>query len=143
VRLVGGDAPGQFGAAVTFVGIVRRENAGRRVERLEYEAYESLAVKAMQAIGAEARGHWPGSRLAIVHRIGALVPGEVSVIIAAAAPHRADAFRVCRYAIERVKQIVPVWKHEYVEGGDHWVEGATADPDDEAARADAHRRACA
>ena len=77
------------------------------------------------------------------HRIGRLAIGEASVAIAAASPHRADAFAACRYAIERVKQIVPIWKHEYFEGGDVWIEGATADPDDVAAREAAMRIACA
>ena len=76
------------------------------------------------------------------HRIGRLSIGEASVAIAAASPHRADAFAACRYAIERVKQIAPIWKHEFFEGGDVWIEGATADPDDEAARRDAVLRAC-
>ena len=77
------------------------------------------------------------------HRIGRLEIGEASVAIAAASPHRADAFAACRYAIERVKQIAPIWKHEYFDGGDVWIEGATADPDDAAARAEAERIACA
>ena len=68
--------------------------------------------------------------------------GEASVVIAAASPHRADAFSASRYAIERIKQIVPIWKHEYFEGGDVWIEGATADPDDEAAKYAAYERAC-
>ena len=73
-----------------------------------------------------------GARLAIHHRIGRVAIGEASVVIAAASPHRADAFAACRYAIERVKQIAPIWKHEHFEGGEVWIEGATADPDDEA-----------
>ena len=85
----------------------------------------------------------PGVRLAIHHRIGRLEIGEASVAIAAASPHRADAFAACRYAIERIKQIVPIWKHEHFEGGDVWLEGATADPEDDAARQAAHRIACA
>ena len=74
---------------------------------------------------------------------GRLEIGEASVVIAAATAHRADAFQVCRYAIERVKQIAPVWKHEFFEDGEAWVEGAVADPDDEAARATARAVACA
>jgi molybdopterin synthase catalytic subunit len=81
-------------------------------------------------------------RLAIHHRTGTLKIGEASVVIAAASPHRADAFCACRYAIERVKQIAPVWKHEHFEGGDVWIEGATANPDDEPARQLAFERAC-
>ena len=96
-----------------------------------------------ERIAAEARDLWPGVRLALHHRIGRLEIGEASVAIAAASPHRADAFAACRYAIERVKQIAPIWKHEYFEGGDVWIEGATADPDDRHARAEAERIACA
>ena len=82
-------------------------------------------------------------RLALHHRIGRLAIGEASVAIAASSAHRADAFAACRYAIERVKQIAPIWKREFFEGGDVWIEGATADPDDERARAEAERVACA
>jgi molybdopterin synthase catalytic subunit len=131
------------GAVATFIGAVRRLNLGRRVERLEYEAYAPLAVRTFERIAAEAAERWPGSALAVHHRIGRVNVGEASVVIAAAAPHRADAFAVCRYGIERVKQIAPIWKREHFEGGDAWVEGATADPDDTSAREDALRRACA
>ena len=135
-------SPGQ-GAVTSFLGIVRNENLNRRVTHLEYEAYEPLAVRALARIRDEARERWPAVELGIHHRIGRLGVGEASVAIAAASGHRADAFAACRYAIERVKQIVPIWKHEYFEGGDVWIEGATADPDDEAARQTALQRACA
>jgi molybdopterin synthase catalytic subunit len=131
------------GAIATFTGAVRNLNLGRRVERLEYEAYAPLAVRVFERIAAEAAERWPGAALAVHHRVGRLNVGEASVIIAAASPHRADAFAVCRYAIERVKQIAPIWKREHFAGGDVWIEGATADPDDAGAREDALRRACA
>jgi MoaE-MoaD fusion protein len=131
------------GAVATFTGAVRQVNLGRRVERLEYEAYSPLAVRTFERIAAEAAERWPGTALAVHHRVGRLNVGEASVVIAAAAPHRADAFAVCRYAIERIKQIAPIWKREFFEGGDVWIEGATADPDDERARAEAERVACA
>jgi molybdopterin synthase catalytic subunit len=131
------------GAVASFVGVVRDENLGRRVLFLEYEAYESLAVKALDRIVGEARTAWPDTRLALHHRMGRLEIGEASIIIAAASPHRAHAFAACRYAIERVKQIVPIWKREHFEGGEVWLEGATADPHDEAARDQALRIACA
>jgi molybdopterin synthase catalytic subunit len=131
------------GAVVTFAGLVRDHNQGRRVQFLEYEAYEPLAVRALQRIIDEARELWPSARVAAHHRIGRLEIGEASIVIAAASPHRADAFAACRYTIERVKQIVPIWKHEHFEGGDVWLEGATADPDDVAARDKAYRIACA
>jgi molybdopterin synthase catalytic subunit len=134
---------GGLGAIATFVGIVRDNNQGRRVLHLEYEAYEPLAVKALEQIKSEAAREWPDVQLAIHHRVGRLAIGEASVIIAAANAHRAHAFAACRYAIERVKQIVPVWKHEFFEGGEVWIEGATANPDDESARLEAVRRACA
>jgi molybdopterin synthase catalytic subunit len=131
------------GAVCTFVGVVRATHEGRRVRYLEYEAHEPLAVKAFVRIDAEAAARWPEATVAIHHRVGRLAIGEASVAIAAAAAHRADAFAVCRYAIERVKQIAPVWKHEFFEDGDAWVAGATADVEDEEARTRALAAACA
>ena len=131
------------GAVTVFLGLVRDHNQGRRVLFLEYEAYEPLAVRALTRIVDEARENWPGARVAVQHRIGRLELGEASIVIVAVSKHRADAFAACRYTIERVKQIVPIWKHEHFEGGDVWLEGATADPEDEAAREAAHRIACA
>jgi molybdopterin synthase catalytic subunit len=112
------------------------------VQFLEYEAFAPLAVKSFERIGDEAAGRWPSVTLAIHHRTGRLQIGEASVAIAAASPHRADAFAASRYAIERIKQITPIWKHEHFDGGEVWIEGATADPEDEAARAAALERAC-
>ena len=132
-----------IGAVAVFLGLVRDHNKGRKVLHLEYEAYEPLAIRALQRIVDEARELWPGARIAVHHRLGRLEIGEASVVIAAASAHRADAFAACRYTIERVKQIVPIWKHEHFAGGDVWLEGATADPDDEAARQTAYRIACA
>jgi molybdopterin synthase catalytic subunit len=131
------------GAVTTFLGLVRDHNQGRRVTHLVYEAYEPLAMKALERILAEVAELWPSVRLAIHHRTGRLEIGEASVAIAAAAAHRADSFAASRYAIERIKQIVPIWKHEYFEGGDTWIEGATADPEDQEARAHARKQACA
>ena len=135
------NAPG-IGAVATFLGLVRDHNQGRRVLHLVYEAYEPLAERALQNIVAETREQWPSAVLAIHHRIGKLEIGEASVAIAAASPHRGDAFAACRYAIERVKQIAPIWKHEFFEGGDVWIEGATADPEDRSARERALSLAC-
>ena len=140
VQLVSAD--GGFGAIASFVGVVRNNNQNRRVTHLEYEAYEPLAMKALEQIRHEAAVQWPGARLAVHHRIGRLEIGQASIVIAAASPHRADAFAACRYVIERVKQIVPIWKHEFFDGGEVWIEGATANPADESARLEAVRRAC-
>ena len=131
------------GAIATFIGVVRDNNQGRQVSYLEYEAYEPLAVRALNRILDEAKDTWPDTRLAVHHRVGRIDLSEASIIIAAASPHRAHAFAACRYTIERVKQIVPIWKHEHFEGGEVWLEGATADPEDEAAKLAAHRIACA
>src|SRR5215813_6995927 len=128
---------GADGAVVTFLGLVRNHNAGRRVRYLEYEAYEPLALKTFERIAAEIAARWPGAALALHHRIGRLEIGQASVAIAARSAHRGDAYAACRYAIERVKQIAPIWKHEYFDGGDVWIEGATANPDDERARREA------
>lgn len=140
VALVGAQGDG---AVVTFAGLVRDHNQGRRVHFLEYEAYEPLAVRALQQIVDEAKQLWPSARVAAHHRIGRLEIGEASIVITAASAHRGDAFAACRYTIERVKQIVPIWRREHFEGGDVWLEGATADPDDAAAREKAYRIACA
>ena len=138
----GADA-GRDGAVVTFLGLVRNHNLGRSVRYLEYEAYEPLALKSFERIASEIQERWPSARLALHHRIGRLEVGEASVAIAARSPHRGDAYAACRYAIERVKQVAPVWKHEFFEDGDAWVEGAVADPNDEFARQEARKRACA
>jgi molybdopterin synthase catalytic subunit len=130
------------GAVAIFVGLVRRHNAGRRVLWLDYEAFEPLAVRAFEQIDREARERWPEVVLAIHHRTGRLEIGEASVVIAAGSPHRAEACAASRFAIERIKQIAPIWKREHVEGGATWIEGATADPHDEQARATAFERAC-
>jgi len=131
------------GAVGCFLGVVRARHQGRAVRYLEYEAYDVLAIKVFEQIEAEARDQWPGAILGLTHRVGRLSIGEASVAIAVATAHRAEAFQACRYAIERVKQIAPVWKHEFFEDGDAWVEGATADPADLDARREALARACA
>jgi molybdopterin synthase catalytic subunit len=138
-----GAASGSDGAVTAFLGLVRNHNVGRAVRYLDYEAYEPLAMRAFERIADETASRWPGVRLALHHRIGRIEIGDASVAIAAASAHRGDAFSACRYAIERVKQIAPIWKREFFEGGDVWIEGATADPEDEQARAAAERVACA
>jgi molybdopterin synthase catalytic subunit len=136
-------APGPLGAVASFVGLVRRRNLDRDVLFLEYEAYEPLALKAFARIEQEVATAWPAAIVGIHHRIGRLEVGEASIVIVAASAHRADAFAASRYIIERVKQIAPIWKREHFSGGQVWVEGATADPDDLAAQNEARRRACA
>ncbi len=118
VRHVSG--PG-MGGVVTFSGAVRNETKGRRVVELDYSAYGAMAVAKMAAIAKEAEAQWPGTRLAIHHRVGTLQPGELAVVIAAGAPHREAAFASCRHAIERLKQDVPIWKKETFEDGVVWV----------------------
>ena len=142
-RLVEAVGRGADGAVVTFLGLVRNHNAGRRIRYLEYEAYEPLALRTFEKIAAEVESRWPGVRLGLHHRVGRLEIGEVSVAIAAASPHRADAYASCRYTIERVKQVAPIWKREFFDGGDVWIEGAVANPDDEAALRRAEQIACA
>jgi molybdopterin synthase catalytic subunit len=108
------------GAVVSFVGTVRSTNHGKAVVRLEYEAYEGMALRVFDHIAAQARERW-GARLAIHHRVGVLAPGTLSVVIAAAAPHRADAFEACRHAIEALKKDAPIWKREIYPDGSSWV----------------------
>lgn len=109
------------GATVLFVGTTRDHNQGRRVDRLEYEAYGGMAEKELSRVAEEARARWPLLGLAIVHRIGEVPVGKASVAIAVSSAHRADAFEAGRFAIDRLKEIVPIWKKEYFEGGALWI----------------------
>ncbi|MGH9320423.1 MAG: molybdenum cofactor biosynthesis protein MoaE [Vicinamibacteria bacterium] len=111
------------GAIVTFSGIVRGTNQGKKVLFLEYEAYPEMAVKMMERIGREIRDTWGLSSVRIQHRVGRLNVGETSVVVVVAAPHRDDAFAACHYGINRLKRIVPIWKKEVFEDGEVWVEG--------------------
>ena len=114
-------APGA-GAVVAFEGIVRDNLRGRQTRYLEYEAYEPMARRKMAEIGAEARGKFPIGRIGIVHRTGRLEIGETSVAIVVTASHRAAAFEACHFLIDRLKQVVPIWKKEYFEDGEMWAE---------------------
>ena len=118
VDAVSGEA---FGGLVTFTGSVRNATRGREVVRLEYEAYAPMAVAMFERIAAEVDGQWPGVRLAITHRVGVLRPGELAVVMAAAAPHRAEAFAACSFALERLKADAPIWKREVYADGAEWV----------------------
>ena len=120
-EVVGAVGGPERGGLVTFTGTVRTETRGRPVRALSYEAYPGMAERAMTAIGREIESRWPGTRVAIVHRVGTLVPGEAAVVIAVSAPHRAAAFEGCRHAIERLKADVPIWKKERFEDGEEWV----------------------
>lgn len=111
------------GAIVTFAGIVRGTNQGKKVLFLEYEAYPEMAAKMMERIGKEIRDTWGLSSVRMQHRVGRLNVGETSVVIVVAAPHRDDAFAACQYGINRLKRIVPIWKKEVFEDGEVWVEG--------------------
>lgn len=114
------------GAAVLFLGMVRDHNEGRPVSSMRYDAYGAMAEKVLERIAAEAADRLGTDRLAVVHRVGDLAIGEVSVAIAASSPHRAEAFDAARYVIEEIKKRLPIWKMEHYEDGDsHWVEGVT------------------
>jgi len=108
------------GAVLTFVGTVREWTEGKRTIHLEYEAYKPMAEKKMKEIADEIRDRWPDARVAMAHRVGRLGIEDISVIIAVATPHRGDAFAAGRYAIERLKEIVPIWKKEVWEDGSEW-----------------------
>jgi molybdopterin synthase catalytic subunit len=117
-RVTGPDA----GGVVTFVGTVRDHARGRSIRHLEYEAYPGMAEREMEGIAEEAARQWPGARVAMAHRTGRLDVGEIAVVVAAAAPHRAEAFAAARYAIDTLKARVPIWKKEVAEDGEYWVE---------------------
>ena len=114
----------QAGAIVSFVGTVREFSRGKKVTALTYEAYEPMAKKELMGIAKEMLSRWQLCKVAIVHRTGTLSVGKISVAIVVSAPHRSDAFEAARYAIERIKEIVPIWKREHFDDGtSEWVEG--------------------
>jgi molybdopterin synthase catalytic subunit len=114
---------GHDGAVVTFQGVVRNNTRGRATLRLEYECYEAMAIRKMAEIGREIAGQYGISRIAMVHRLGTMEIGEASVVIVVAAPHRKPAFDAALEGINRLKRVVPVWKKEFFEDGEVWVEG--------------------
>jgi len=111
------------GGLVLFCGMVRDHNLGKQIVRLDYEAYDAMAVRAMTTIADAIMAEHAGARIAMVHRVGSLRIGDLAVIIAASAPHRAEAFAACRSAIERLKKEVPIWKKEFSADGSEWLGG--------------------
>ena len=109
------------GAILTFVGTVREFTYGKRTISLQYEAYPKMAVKKMKKIAEEIEDKWADTKVAITHRVGNLNIEDISVVIAVAAPHRDAGFEAGRYAIERLKEIVPIWKKEIWEDGEEWI----------------------
>ncbi len=110
-----------MGGIVTFTGMVRRHSRGITVDHLEYEAYGTMAVREMTRLCDEIEAELPACKLAVEHRVGRLEIGEIAVVIAAAAPHRAEAFTACRAMIDRLKDRVPIWKKEVGDDGAEWV----------------------
>lgn len=116
------------GGVVFFLGTVRDLTDGKATTALDYEAYSDMAEKKLTEIERDARTRWPVGEIALVHRLGRLEVGEVSVAVAVSCPHRADAFEACRHAIDRLKEIVPIWKKEnWADGSTEWVHPG-ADP---------------
>ena len=111
----------QAGAIDLFLGVVRDNTQERPVDRLEYEAYDRMAISEMQKIADEAQQQWPILRYIITHRKGTLQIGEMAVLIGVATAHRADAFEACRYIIDTIKKTVPIWKKEVFTNGEEWV----------------------
>ena len=111
------------GAICVFEGVVRNNSKGKPTRYLEYEAYETMALKTMEDIGGFVRGAWDIGAVAIIHRLGRMEIGEASVAIIITSPHRRASFDACEYAIDRLKKVVPIWKKEFFEDGEVWIEG--------------------
>ncbi|WP_070119798.1 molybdenum cofactor biosynthesis protein MoaE [Bacillus marinisedimentorum] len=111
----------EAGAINTFIGTVREFTKGKRTLHLEYDAYKSMAERKLAQIGDEIKQKWPDAETAITHRIGRLEISDIAVVIAVSTPHRADSYEASRYAIERIKEIVPIWKKEHWEDGEKWI----------------------
>jgi molybdopterin synthase catalytic subunit len=110
------------GAVITFLGTTRAQTGDRSVLHLEYEAYEPMASDKLAEIAAEIRDRWEVEDVAIAHRLGRLEIEDISLVVAVASPHRKDAFEACQHSVDRIKEIVPIWKKEYFEGGEVWIE---------------------
>jgi len=119
------------GAVNMFIGTVREITGDKVTKYLIYEAYAAMAEKMLAQIGQDIEKKWPGSRAAIYHRVGRLEIGDIAVVIAVASPHRNDSFQAARYAIEKIKEMVPIWKKEHYSDGEVWIgnqEGTQAYP---------------
>ena len=114
----------QDGAVVTFAGVVRDNSLGHETRYIVYDAYRKMAEKKLREIGSRIKENWGLEHIAILHRVGRLEIGEISVLIAVGSPHRKEAFEACHDAIERLKQIVPIWKKETWTDGETWIDGA-------------------
>ena len=114
----------EAGAVAVFLGVVRDNNLGREVDYLEYDAYPEMAERVMGRIGEEIRARWDVAEVAMLHRVGRLEIGDASVGVAVAAAHRAEATDACRYGIDRLKAVVPIWKKEVWSNGEEWIEGS-------------------
>ena len=120
-ELLAAVADPKAGAVVVFIGMTRDNNEGRDVQRLEYEAYAGMAERELEKIAAEARSRWGIARIAVAHRTGVVPIGMASVVIAVSSAHRGDAFEAARFAIDRLKEVVPIWKKEFFSGGAVWI----------------------
>jgi molybdopterin synthase catalytic subunit len=113
----------ESGAVALFYGVVRNENKGRSVQYLEYDAYPEMAIKKMKEVADEVRARFPVTGVGVLHRIGRLEIGETSLLVAVSSGHRKEAFEACHFAVDRIKEIVPVWKKEVWDDGEEWIEG--------------------
>ena len=111
----------EAGAINTFIGTVRNQTSGKTVLRLEFEAYEPMAISEIKKIADQANETWNLLGYAVSHRIGILLPGDIAVVIAVSTPHRKASFEACQFIIDNLKQTVPIWKREFFEDGDQWV----------------------
>ncbi|WP_045688782.1 molybdenum cofactor biosynthesis protein MoaE [Hymenobacter sp. AT01-02] len=110
------------GAINTFIGTVRNQSTGRPVVRLEYEAYDSMALHQLRKVAEQAVQQWPMlQQVTVIHRKGTLYIGDVAVVVAVSTPHRAESFAACQYIIDTLKQVVTIWKKEFYQDGDVWV----------------------
>ena len=117
----------ESGAVALFYGVVRNENKGRSVQYLEYDAYPEMAIKKMREVADEVRARFPVTGIGVLHRIGRLEIGETSLLVAVSSGHRKEAFEACHLAVDRIKEIVPIWKKEVWDDGEEWIEGHVPD----------------
>ena len=120
-KIIAAASAQQAGAVNVFIGTVRNQTAGKAVTKLEYEAYEPMAIAEIQKVVDATKAKWSLTGWAVSHRTGTLLPGEVAVVVAVSTPHRKDSFEACQFIIDTLKKTVPIWKKEFFQDGDQWV----------------------
>ncbi len=121
MKIIGAASLNEAGAINTFIGTVRNQTSGKKVIKLDYEAYGPMAISEIRKIINQANDKWPILGCAVSHRVGVIFPGDIAVVVSVSTAHRKNSFKACQFIIDTLKETVPIWKKEFFEDGDQWV----------------------